>query len=163
MQFDLSQALTQKIHHDLPLSLGLQVRLSLSLKIGVATGIEYTYLHSSLENDKYTLDQRLHLIGVPIRFDYNILSSGNWQIYAGLGGKAEKCVSASVNQIKYEEPQLQWSAEAFAGIQYHLSNHTSLYFQPELSYFFTQTNLMTYRTEYPLGLTVNAGIRVDFK
>ena len=38
---------------------------------------------------------------------------------------------------------------------------TSLYLQPSLSYYFTKTELVTYRTENPLCFTLQAGLRFD--
>ena len=73
----------------------------------------------------------------------------------------EKCVSASLGTVLCEESRLQWSAEAFGGIQYRLGGRAHLYFQPELSYYFTRTDLITYRTEHPLGLSLHAGLRFD--
>lgn len=147
--------------HDLPLTVGLSVRMELGLRTGLESGLEYTYLHSIQESVAGRLDQRLHFIGIPLRADVRILSAGGFDLYAGLGARMEKCVSATLGRISCEEPRLQWSAEAFAGIQYRLGGHVHLYFQPELSYYFTRTDLVTYRTEHPLGLTLHAGLRFD--
>lgn len=147
--------------HDLPLSFGLLTRVGLLPWLGVESGVEYTYLHSVADSYLGTLDQRLHFIGVPVRMDATIWSNNLFEIYAALGGKAEKCVSASFGQIKCEEPRLQWSAELAGGIQYHIWDKVSLYFQPELSWYMTQTDLITCRTEHPLCFSLNAGLRFD--
>ena len=147
--------------HDLPLTVGLSVRMELAPRIGLESGLEYTYLHSVQESVAGRLDQRLHFIGIPLRADIRVWSRGGFGFYAGLGFKMEKCVSATLGRISCEEPRLQWSAEAFGGIQYRLWGRAHLYFQPELSYYFTRTDLVTYRTEHPLGFTLNAGLRFD--
>ena len=147
--------------HDLPLSFGLLAQISLLPWLGVESGVEYTYLHSVADSYTGTLDQRLHFIGVPVRMDARIWSNNAFEVYAGLGGKVDKCVSASLGQIRCDEPRLQWSVEAAGGIQYRLWDHLSLYFQPELSLYLTQTDLITYRTEHPLCFALAAGLRYD--
>ncbi|MBR4772641.1 MAG: hypothetical protein IK009_07915 [Bacteroidales bacterium] len=147
--------------HDLPLSFGLLARISLLPWLGVESGVEYTYLHSVADSYTGTLDQRLHFIGVPVRMDARIWSNKSFEVYVGLGGKVDKCVSANLGQIRCDEPRLQWSVEAAGGIQYRLWDHLSLYFQPELSLYLTQTDLITYRTEHPLCFALAAGLRYD--
>ena len=82
-------------------------------------------------------------------------------MYAGIGVKAEKCIAASLSQVQCDERSLQWSTETFAGAQCKIGRRTHLYFQPELSYYLTKTDLITYRTENPLTFSLNAGIRFD--
>ncbi len=147
--------------HDLPLTLGLSVRLDLTLRLAVESGLEYTYLHSVEESVAGRLDQRLHFIGIPLRMETTLWSWDRLCFYAGIGGKMEKCIAANLGVIQCEEPRLQWSAETFGGIQYQLGSRAQLYFQPELSYYFTRTDLITYRTEHPLGLSLHAGLRLD--
>ena len=147
--------------HDLPLTAGLSVRMELAPRIGLESGLEYTYLHSVQESVAGRLDQRLHFIGLPLRADVRVWSRSGFGFYAGLGFKMEKCVSATLGRISCEEPRLQWSAEAFGGIQYRIGSLAQLYFQPELSYYFTRTDLVTYRTEHPLGVSLHVGLRFD--
>lgn len=148
-------------HHDFPITIGLQARLELLSWLGIQSGIEYTYLHSIASSIMANVDQRLHFVGIPLRFDARLWSNHRWEVYAGLGGKTEKCVSATYGNLICEEPRLQWAAEAFGGIQYRIWDNTSLYFQPELSWYFTKTDLVTYRTEHPLGITLNAGLSIE--
>lgn len=147
--------------HDLPLSFGMLARVNLLPWLGVESGIEFTYLHSVADSYLGTLDQKLSFVGVPVRLDARIWSNKLFEIYAALGGKAEKCVSASLGQITCEEPRIQWSAELAGGVQYHLWDQVSLFLQPELEWYLTQTDLITYRTEHPLGFALHAGLRFD--
>jgi len=151
--------------HDLPLSLGLSVRVGLTRRLAVETGVEYTYLHSlasyGLDGDETRLDQRLHFLGIPLRLDAALWTRGGLTLYAGAGVLAEKCLAASMGAVACEERRIQWSANAFAGVQYRLWSRTSFYFQPEVSRYFTQTDLVTYYTENPLGFSIQAGLRFD--
>ncbi len=156
-----SESASATYHHHLPLSVGLQLRLDLLPWLGVESGAEYTYLHSTQESAAGTLDQRLHFVGIPLRVDFRIWQLGSFDLYAGFGAKLEKCVSASLGRVACEEPRLQFSAEAFGGIQFQLWGRAHLYLQPSLSWYLTQTDLITYRTENPVGFSVNAGLRFD--
>lgn len=152
---------TNHYHHDLPLSLGVTARMAFTSRWGMESGIEYTYLHSGVESAIGRLDQRLHFIGIPIRMDARLLSRGGFDLYAGVGAKAEKCLAASLGQVRCEENRIQWSAEAFAGVQYGIGNRAYLFFQPEASYYLTKTDLVTIRTEKPISFTLHAGLRFD--
>lgn len=158
---DFTPASTNSYRHDLPLTLGLSVRMDLNKRTGAESGIEYTYMHSTVETVVGKLDQNLHFIGIPLRFDFRAFSWNGLDMYFGLGGKAEKCIGASLGQVECEEKRLQWSAGAFAGIQYNLGKRAHLYFQPEFSYSFSKTDLITYRTENPFVFSLNAGVRFD--
>ena len=152
---------TNHYHHDLPLSLGVTTRMAFASRWGVESGLEYTYLHSGVESAIGRLDQRLHFIGIPVRMDARLLSRGGFDLYAGVGAKAEKCLAASLGQVRCEENRIQWSAEAFAGVQYGIGNRAYLFFQPEASYYLTKTDLVTIRTEKPISFTLHAGLRFD--
>ena len=149
--------------HDLPISLGLTARMELTPRVGVESGLEYTYLHSSVLSEAVQMDQRLHFVGIPVRVDARLWSRDGIDLYAGLGAKAEKCISATMGKIECEEPRLQWFTEAFAGLQYRIAPRAHLYFQPQISYSLTKTDLVTYRTETPMVFTLNAGLRFDLK
>ena len=152
---------TNHYHHDLPLSLGVTARMAFASRWGMESGLEYTYLHSGVESAIGRLDQRLHFIGIPVRMDARLLSRGGFDLYAGVGAKAEKCLAASLGQVRCEENRIQWSAEAIAGVQYGIGNRAYLFFQPEASYYLTKTDLVTIRTEKPISFTLHAGLRFD--
>ena len=157
------QSTTDHYRHDLPISLGLTARMELTPRVGVESGLEYTYLHSIVLSEAVQMDQRLHFVGIPVRVDTRLWSRDGIDLYAGLGAKAEKCISATMGKIECEEPRLQWSTEAFGGVQYRIAPRAHLYFQPQISYSLTKTDLVTYRTETPLMFTLNAGLRFDLK
>ena len=147
--------------HDIPVTFGLTASIDLTPRIGAECGLEYTYMHSSVESMAGQLSQNLHFIGIPVRFDARVCSWNGFDMYAGIGIKAEKCVAASIGHVQCEEKRIQWSAGTFAGVQYQIGKRTHLYFQPDLSYYLTKTDLITYRTENPFTFSLNAGIRFD--
>lgn len=171
---------TARWRHDIPLSVSVTVRAEFLPRFMIETGLEYTYLHSiedlsGIENQAWfgkgptptdeekTLSQHVHFIGIPVRVTYQAWSPGRFDFYFGLGIKGDKCIKAQFGQELIKEPRLQWSAEAFGGIEYRIFSKTHLYFQPAFSWYFTHTNLITYRTENPLGFSLQAGLRFDLK
>ena len=149
--------LQHKYVHDLPVTLGIAVRYGLTGRISLESGLDFTRMHSSLDG--------LHTImlyaGIPLRVNYRLFSAGPVEAYAGIGGKAERCLKATLGGMKVSEPGLQWSGSALLGAQVRLTRNAWLYAQPDLTYYFTKSTLVSYRSENRIGLTVNAGLRFD--
>ena len=143
--------------HDLPLSFGLNARYWLSDRLSVESGLEYSYQHSRLD-DIHTV---MHFAGIPLRVDYSLFNAGPVEFYTGIGGKVEKCLKASLGGMRVKERDLQWSGSFNVGARSRLSKNAWIYFQPDISYYFTRTNLTSYRTENRLGLNLRAGILFD--
>lgn len=141
--------------HDLPRSLGVYAGYRLTDRISLESGLDFTRLHSRLDG----IHTMMHFAGIPLRANVSLFSAGPLEVYAGAGGKAEKCLKASIGGMEYKEPKIQWSGSALLGAQARITRSAYLYLQPELSYYFTKTRLASYRTENRFGLTVNAGLR----
>ena len=142
--------------HDIPLSAGLALRWDLSPRLSLESGLTYSYLHSY---ESLFGDQRLHFAGIPLRLNTRLFSAGPFEVGAGGYGMAEKCLSARQGKLSVKERGIQWSAGAFLDAGYKLGSSVSLYLQPSVSYYFTKTELLTYRTENPLGFSLQAGLR----
>ena len=150
-------------HHQ-PLSFGIAVRKEFAHGLSLESGVNYTLLRSDVRM-QYTSDdvaQKLHFIGVPLRFNWQVLERGRFSLYMGAGGMVEKCVSARLGSETVDEPGVQWSALAAVGAQYRVGGMVGLYFEPEGSYYFTETGLRTSRTDSPLTLTLRLGVRLSF-
>lgn len=150
-------------HHQ-PLSFGIAVRKEFTHGLSLESGVNYTLLRSDVRM-QYTSDdvaQKLHFIGVPLRFNWQFLERGRFSLYIGAGGMVEKCVSARLGSETVDEPGVQWSALAAVGAQYRVGGMVGLYFEPEGSYYFTETGLRTSRTDSPLTLTLRLGVRLSF-
>ncbi len=150
-------------HHQ-PLSFGLSVRKEFAHGLSLESGVNYTLLRSDVRM-QYSSDdvgQKLHFIGVPLRMNWQFLERGRFSLYMGAGGMVEKCVSAKLGSKTVDEPGVQWSALAAVGAQYRVGSMVGLYFEPEGSYYFTETELRTARTDSPLTLTLRLGVRLSF-
>lgn len=145
--------------HSIPLEIGFLLQIPVSHSFAFESGIEYTYLRSVENNNGVLSRQQLHLIGVPLRINLLFSKTGPFDWYAGAGITVEKCVAASLGKLKCDEPDLQWSADMSVGVQYHLGPHFSLFVQPSANWYLTETRLITYRTQNPLGFSFQTGLR----
>jgi hypothetical protein len=145
--------------HSLPVTAGLLVQVELSSRLSLESGLSYTYLHSVENKSGILSQQKLHMVGLPLRVNVRLFSAGPLDLYAAAGGMVEKCVAASLGSLRCEEPVLQWSAGAQLGAQYRLGPHAALYLEPSVNWYFTQTWLITYRSQNPFGFSLQAGLR----
>ena len=150
-------------HHQ-PLSFGLSVAREFPHGFSLESGVIYTLVRSDVQTRHSSEDvsQKLHFIGIPLRVNWRFLERGRFSLYVGAGGMAEKCVSAKFGSTAVNEPSLQWSALAAVGAQYRLGDFVGLYFEPEGSYYFTETRLRSVRTDSPLTLSLRLGVRLSF-
>lgn len=150
-------------HHQ-PLSFGLSVRKDFAHGLSLESGVNYTLLWADvrMKSSRQDISQKLHFIGVPLRMNWQFLDTGRFSLYVGAGGMVEKCVAAKFGSKSMDEPGVQWSVLGAAGAQYDLGGLVGLYFEPEVSYYFTETDLRTSRTDSPLSLTLRLGVRLSF-
>lgn len=150
--------------HHLPLSFGLSFRKEFVYGLSLDCGLNYTLLRSDvrLPYSSEDVSQTLHFIGIPLRLNWRFVERGAFSAYLGGGGMVEKCVAARLGSESVEESALQWSLAAAVGAQYRLGSHVALYFEPEVSYYLTDTELRTSRTDASPSLTLRLGMRFDF-
>lgn len=150
--------------HHLPLSFGLTVRKELPHRFSLESGVVYTLLRSDvrLPYSSDDVSQKLHFVGIPLRMNWQFVERGPLTAYLGAGGMAEKCIAAKFGSQTVDEASLQWSLLAAIGAQYRLADYVGLYFEPEVSWYATDTELRTSRSDAPLSLTLRLGVRVLF-
>ena len=150
-------------HHQ-PLSFGLSVRKEFAHGLSLESGVNYTLLWADvrMKSSRQDISQKLHFIGIPLRMNWQFLETGRFSMYLGAGGMVEKCVAAKFGSRSIDEKGVQWSAQGAAGAQYDLGGLVGLYFEPEVSYYFTETALRTSRTDSSLSLTLRLGVRLSF-
>lgn len=150
-------------HHQ-PLSFGLSVRKEFAHGLSLESGVNYTLLWSDvrMQSSREDISQKLHFIGIPLRMNWQFLETGRFSLYIGAGGMVEKCVAAKFGSKSVDEPKFQWSVAGAAGAQYRLGNLVGLYFEPEISHYFTETTLHTSRTDSSVSLTLRLGVRLSF-
>lgn len=138
---------TEKSRHYMPLTIGLSLNYGLSSRWSVESGIRYTFLRSDFmresEIEKTKINQRIHYIGIPLKFNYRIFGNNRFSIYGQGGAALDIPVNGTQSIMKWEQgwnkPEfdrttisvpLQWSIEGGVGLQYHLTPAISIYAEP---------------------------------
>lgn len=171
---------TEKSRHYMPLTIGLSLNYGLSSRWSVESGIRYTFLRSDFlresEIEKTEINQRIHYIGIPLKFNYRIFGNNRFSIYGQGGAALDIPVNGTQSIMKWEQgwnkPEfdrstisapLQWSIEGGIGLQYHLTPSISIYAEPSFRYYFNPgTDIKTIRQDKPFEFTIPIGIRLNW-
>lgn len=170
-----------KKEHRLPVRIGATVRYRFNERMGLESGVTYTYLSSHLtagsENDRYETEQNLQFLGVPVNFNYVLWQNRQWEVYASAGGMAEICVKGDAktdyvvddkldSSEKYDARmrQLQFSATATAGVQFNITSNFGLYAEPGIIYYFDNgSDIETIYKDKPFNFNMKVGLRLSLK
>lgn len=165
--------------YDIPLSFGAGVRIGLSPKWSIGTGVNYSMLSRKffgtytqvndlgvVENSTSSdIRNTQHYIGIPVNAYYDIVDNRNVNLYVYAGGAVEKCITdryyilgtAMVHKEKTQGAQL--SANAGIGVGFRLGRHLGIYIDPSLRYYFDCGQPVSIRTAQPLMLGFEVGLR----
>lgn len=153
--------------HEMPVSFGISARFHLNDVLAVSTGINYTRFESKrtgyIQGHKQSSMQKVHYIGIPVRFDLILAESRNLSLYLGAGIQADKCLWATAWGKTLHEKEVLWSTTCAAGLQVNLTPSSSIYLEPEISRALNTGSLQTYRSEENSTLYMRAGIRFTLK
>jgi hypothetical protein len=164
------------IVHSPPVSFGLIIRKNLNENWSLESGLLYTYLLSTYDNQgTQRSDAKLHLhyIGIPINLVARVWRNSKWEINLASGCTFEKGLLSNYIQNQYFGNQtytttvkqnidgFQWSLNASMGATYKLQQKIGIYFEPKLSYYLNNNQPMSARTEHPLIIGFNAGLRFE--
>lgn len=171
---------SEKSRHYIPLTIGLSLNYGLSSRWSVESGIRYTYLRSDFmresEIEKTETKQRIHYIGIPLKFNYRIFGNNRFSIYGQGGAALDIPVNGTQSIMKWEQgwnmpkfdrttisAPMQWSIEGGVGLQYHLTPSISIYTEPSFRYYFNPgTDIKTIRQDKPFEFTIPIGIRLNW-
>ncbi|MFI3259998.1 MAG: hypothetical protein R3Y16_07895 [Rikenellaceae bacterium] len=148
-----------EINHRLPISFAVGASHSLSNRVRVASGLEYSCFNSDLEIDGEDMVQRLHFLAIPVRLDVSLYSSNHLSLYVGMGGRVERLLSAKVGDRSLDEKPWHYSLLGVVGAEYRLNDFVALYCEPDFSYIFTETRSRSIRNDYPITFGLNFGVR----
>lgn len=147
-----------------PFAVGASLRIPLTSRWGIETGLAYSILASTFTQSLPQREehQRAHFIGIPLNVMANVFSRKAWNVYLSAGGKWEKCVEVYTDKPDANAPDKphQWSLHAAAGGEYRFNRHLSLYLEPGFGYYFEQdTPLRTAYQTHPANFTLKLGLR----
>ncbi|MPM74006.1 hypothetical protein SDC9_120991 [bioreactor metagenome] len=159
-----------------PVTVGVSARLPLDGRFSLESGLLYTYLTTKLSGNttaEYTAELNLHYLGVPLNFITSLFKENHWEIYVSTGGAVEKGLHSDFRQYQDYGSTLfstvantsingvQWSVNASLGVAYHLNQNVSLYLDPKLSYYFENDQPFSIRSDMPLLVALNTGLRMS--
>jgi hypothetical protein len=159
-----------------PLSFGLTVKKELNRIFSLETGLVYTFLDSRFENPGMRKEAllQLHYIGIPVNIQTLIWGDKKtgWEVYFSAGGMIEKGIYSHYKQVNHYSNEhsktivsnekingLQYSISFAPGIDYHIYRNYSVYFEPKISYYFDNKQPVSARTEHPVAIGLNLGLR----
>lgn len=165
--------------HHRPRTFGISLNKQLNPNWTFGTGCTYTRLTSEFESQYHqtTLKktQKIDYIGIPLRLTYRIRNNRRFQVYTTGGVTLDIPIRGSLDQQfvvtadstftlkSHLQPRHQWSATLGIGMQYKIFNPFSLYFEPNVSYYFKDgSGIETYRTEHPFLIAVPFGLRITW-
>ena len=168
---------TSKSTYGLPLSIGAGIRIGLTDRLSISTGLDYSLLTRSFSAN-YTdgagtiaadVRHTLQYIGVPLNLHCRILDIEGLRLYAFAGGEAEYCFSNKYTvhapdrdiRVKGDTGGLQYSAAAGLGVEFRLSDRLGIYLDPSARYYFDCRQPKSIRTEKPFLLVFDAGLRFN--
>lgn len=142
-----------KRNHNMPLTAGVTVERSLNNWLALEMGIQYNRLHA---------DRTLHTLGIPVKLNMTLVSTPRVDLYAVVGGAAEKCIAGAPDNGFKAEP-VQLSVAAGVGVRYKLSDRFALFAEPLVSHHFdTESETKTLRTERATNLNLLCGVRMTY-
>lgn len=171
---------TEKTHHHIPVVIGLSISKSITSRWSVETGLRYTFLRSDFLSESTQMSretvQRVHYLGLPLKFNYRILATNGFSLYGQGGGALDIPINGSQQirehssesggpktEIFQIQPPPQWSAEGGLGIQYRFTPSLSIYAEPSFRYYFNPgSGIKTIRQEKPFEFTIPIGVRLTW-
>ncbi len=156
------------------LSFGLTVQKKIDKVVGLETGLIYTYLQSNFSNpgnSAYDAQLNLHYLGVPVNLILQLTQNKHWNIYLSGGGTIEKGLRSVYIEHKSIYNQIittraatnidgmQYSLSGSLGVSYKIQRNIDIYFEPKFSYYLDNDQPISTRTDHPLVIGINGGLR----
>lgn len=177
MQSNSNNEISSNVKNWQPIHVGVSVAYSFTDRLSIESGLTYSCLISDLSSGtslgNYDIRQTLHYIGLPLALRYDFLKIKGFSLYASAGGQMEKCVAgktrtdyfvdgkkvSSENGRIMVEP-LQWSVNAYVGVQYSFNRLVGLYVEPGAAYYFRNGSPVNcIYSERPFNFSLRAGLR----
>lgn len=137
----------------MPFTAGLTVERRLNDVLSLETGLQYNRLSGG---------RTLHTLGVPVKLNVLLASAPKLDLYATVGGAAEKCIAGASDNGFGAEP-VQLSMAAGLGVRYKVNDRFALFAEPTVSHHFdTDSQTRTLRTERPTNLNLLCGVRMTY-
>ena len=158
----------ERTEHKAPLTFGLKLGYSITQRLWVESGVQYSKLSSTFVRDmrgsELTSEQALHYVGVPLGVGYRIFDVGPLSFYGVAGAQADFNVKAKNSTEGVEttavKDDVQFSANAALGAQVKLTPHLGIYVEPGARYYFDNgSDVQNYFKDKKLNFNLQVGAR----
>ena len=168
-----------------PLSFGIGLRYDFNERWAIGTGLTWSILGRSFSGIYKEVDaggittqsvssdhiyNTQHYLGIPVNVYFNIVNNPSLRFYTYAGGSFEKnllnryTINATGGPVYYRESVdgIQISAGIGLGVEFMFSRFVGIYVDPSLRYYFNCYQPKSIRTQQPLMLNLEAGLRFNF-
>lgn len=166
--------------YGIPVSFGAGVKIDFTDRWSLGVGLNYTLLTrrfygsytevneqgSIVINTQTDIRNTQSYVGIPVNAFYNIVDTRHLNFYTYAGGAVERCVSDKYQllgkDITHSEKAkgVQLSVNLGIGVEFLLGDYLGLYIDPSLRYYFDNGQPKSIRTDQPLMLGFEMGLRV---
>ena len=154
--------------HYKPATLGASVRVPISGRWSVTSGLTYSRLKSKTTIMNTYQEQVLHYVGVPLGAIYTIWNYKHFNVYAIGGIQADFNVKATLKKSTQADvtsigkDRVQFSALAGPGLQFDLLQGFGIYVEPTARHYFNNGSAVdNYFKDKPWNINLNAGLRLS--
>lgn len=138
---------------NMPFTAGISAERRLNKHLALEAGLQYNRLPG---------DRTVQTLGVPVKLNVMLASTSKVDLYATVGGAAEKCIAGAPDNGFGAEP-VQLSLAAGLGVRYKMNDRFALFAEPSVSHHFdTDSQTRTLRTERPTNLNLLCGVRMTY-
>ena len=139
--------------YKMPVTVGLTVEKKINKHLAVETGLLYSSLRAG---------QNLHYLGIPVKLNVTLAEMPKLDIYASVGGVADKCIAGAPDNSFKQEP-VQLALTAGVGVNYKINDKLALFAEPGVSHHFkTDSKLETVRSARPTNFNLICGLRMTY-
>ena len=162
--------LYEETKHHQPISVGMQVGFHLLPKLKLSTGLVYTkvssYFISGVSDTRTVSTQYLHYIGIPLNLSYSVWEYKGLHTYVTAGGEGAvniKNHAETDGEVKESKrDKMQWSTNAYVGIQYDFIPQLGVYVEPGMKYYFDNgSQIENIFKDKKLNFNIQFGLRFN--
>lgn len=165
--------------YGIPFSAGLGVRFYVLPCLAVGLGFDYSFLTRDF-NGRYvnlpqnidvtgTVSHTMQYVGIPVSLSYDFVAKNMFRFYGYGSAEAEYCFSnnyrvnaSQVYDYSTAVQGLQWSVGAGVGVEFRFIDWLGIYLDPGIRYYFNCNHPTNIRTDKPLMVNFDLGVRFSF-
>ena len=165
--------------YGIPFSAGLGVRFYVLPRLAVGLGFDYSFLTRDFNGRYVNLPQNIDVtgavshtmqyVGIPVSLSYDFVAKNMFRFYGYGSAKAEYCFSnnyrvnaSQVYDYSTAVQGLQWSVGAGVGVEFRFNDWLGIYLDPGIRYYFNCNHPTNIRTDKPLMVNFDLGVRFSF-